>query len=98
MKILHVQLRQDFAAESFAQGFRIDCSNIIEFVYFRFGLIMSIVATRDIVAGEEVLVSYNYDIPHAPVWYRDQWFEYLRSSVGWSEERIEKWCGSTEKM
>ena len=26
---------------------------------------MSIVATKDIVAGEEVLVSYNHDIPHA---------------------------------
>ena len=76
----------------------IDCSNIVEFVYFRFGLIMSIVATRDIVAGEEILVSYNYDIPHAPAWYREQWFEYLRSSVGWSEERIEKWCGSTKRM
>ena len=31
---------------------------------------MSIVATKDIVAGEEVLVSYNHDIPHAPA-YRE---------------------------
>ena len=53
---------------------------------------MSIVATKDIVAGEEVLVSYNYAIPHSPAWYREQWFDHLRSSVGWSEERIDKWC------
>ena len=58
---------------------------------------MSIVATKDIVAGEEVLVSYNYDVPHAPAWYREQWFEHLRSSVGWSEERIEKWCDDEQR-
>ena len=40
---------------------------------------MSIVATKDIVAGEEVLVSYNYAIPHSPAWYREQWFDHLRS-------------------
>ena len=53
---------------------------------------MSIVATRDVTAGEEVLVSYNYDVPHAPAWYREQWIEHMRTSLGWSEERIEKWC------
>ena len=31
---------------------------------------MSVVAYRDIAAGEEVNVSYNYDIQKAPQWYR----------------------------
>ena len=53
---------------------------------------MSIVAAKDIVAGEEVLVSYNYDIPHAPSWYRELWFDHLRITEGWSEEQVEKWC------
>ena len=44
-------------------------------VYFnlwmrRYGLIMSIVASRDLVAGEEVFVSYNYALEKAPEWYQ----------------------------
>ena len=33
----------------------------------RFGLIMSVVADREIRRGEEVLVSYNYNVPEVPV-------------------------------
>ena len=31
---------------------------------------MSIVASRDLVAGEEVFVSYNYALEKAPEWYQ----------------------------
>ena len=31
---------------------------------------MSIVATRDLVAGEEIFVSYNYALEKAPEWYQ----------------------------
>ena len=37
---------------------------------FRFGLIMSVVAARDILPGEEILVSYNYDVSKSPGWYQ----------------------------
>ena len=36
----------------------------------RYGLTMSIVASRDLVAGEEVFVSYNYALEKAPEWYQ----------------------------
>ncbi len=36
----------------------------------RFGLIMSLVAKRDIEPGEEIYTSYNYDVQKAPVWYQ----------------------------
>ena len=36
----------------------------------RYGLVMSIVATRDLVAGEEIFVSYNYALEKAPEWYQ----------------------------
>ncbi len=34
---------------------------------------MCVLATRDISAGEEVLVSYNYELATAPRWYKDLW-------------------------
>lgn len=58
----------------------------------RFGHIMSVVAKRDIVEGEEILVSYNYEMVHAPEWYKDLWFTHLIKNLGWSEEEIEGWC------
>ena len=31
---------------------------------------MSIVSSKDIQAGEEIFVSYNYDIQKSPAWYQ----------------------------
>ena len=31
---------------------------------------MSVVAIKDILPGEEIRVSYNYEIPKAPQWYQ----------------------------
>ena len=39
-----------------------------EFEHPRFGVIMSVVALRDLRAGEEVFVSYNYCLGAAPPW------------------------------
>ena len=39
----------------------------------RFGNIMSVVSTRDISAGEEIYVCYNYKLHQAPIWYRNLW-------------------------
>ena len=52
----------------------------IYFVLFRFGLIMSIVALRDIRAGEEILVNYNYDVKLAPEWYRSLWMQHFHDA------------------
>ena len=41
-----------------------------EFEHPRFGRIMSVVALRDIKRDEEVFVSYNYSVSHAPEWYQ----------------------------
>jgi hypothetical protein len=38
--------------------------------HLRFGLIMSLVAKRDIQPGEEIFTSYNYDVQKAPIWYQ----------------------------
>ena len=55
----------------------------------RFGLIMSVRAITDIERGEEILVSYNYNIGQAPDWYRHAWFSHLRDNKEWSEEKIQ---------
>lgn len=34
---------------------------------------MSLVATRNIEEGEEILVNYNYDVASAPLWYKEEW-------------------------
>ena len=34
---------------------------------------MSVVSTKDISAGEEIYVCYNYKIEQAPEWYRNLW-------------------------
>ena len=39
----------------------------------RFGLVMGVMANRDLIAGEEVFVSYNYNIGKAPDWYQVRW-------------------------
>ena len=36
----------------------------------RFGLIICVVAKRDLPAGEEILVNYNMDMALAPEWYK----------------------------
>ena len=58
----------------------------------RFGQVMSVVASRDIMAGEEILVSYNYMIAKSPQWYKDLWFTHLRKDLLWSEHQIYKWA------
>jgi len=62
-----------------------------EFEHPRFGCIMSVVALRDIEAGEEVFVSYNYCIGSAPPWYQDLWWQYCKEQ-GWSQGEAEKWA------
>ena len=54
----------------------------------RFGLIMSVVATVPISQGEEVLVSYNYNLADCPAWYSAAWFTHLRDDLQWSEVRL----------
>jgi len=48
-----------------------------EFEHPRFGVIMSIVAIKPIHTDEEVLVSYNYTLCHAPPWYQQLWVQHL---------------------
>ena len=50
---------------------------------------MSVVANKEIPAGEEVLVSYNYK---SPDWYREQWFEHMRDNLEGSEKQIYNWA------
>ena len=39
---------------------------------------MSIVACRNIMKNEEVLVSYNYELSGSPEWYKDLWQNHKR--------------------
>ena len=47
----------------------------------RYGLVMSIVATRDLVAGEEIFVSYNYALEKAPEWYQVSHPSYVKMTI-----------------
>ena len=58
----------------------------------RFGLIMSVVANKEIHAGEEVLVSYSYMMAKSPDWYREQWFDNMQENLEWSEKQIYNWA------
>ena len=50
------------------------------FLYInRFGHIMSIVAVRTIMPGEEILVNYNYDVKMAPEWYQTLWKNFMQN-------------------
>ena len=69
-----------------------------QFWHPRFGLIMSVVADRDIKGGEELFVSYNYAIAQAPDWYQEQWFEHLREDLEWSEQQIHSWACRTYNL
>ena len=73
-------------------------SHFAQFWHPRFGLIMSIVADRDIKAGEEVFVCYNYVMALAPVWYQEQWFIHLREELQWTEQQIYSWAGKMNKL
>ncbi|XP_071743458.1 histone-lysine N-methyltransferase SETD7 isoform X5 [Lepeophtheirus salmonis] len=42
----------------------------------RFGEIMSILATKDILPNEEVFVNYNYNLSYSPDWYLSLWKEF----------------------
>ncbi len=55
----------------------------------RFGQIMSVVASRDLKAGDEVLVHYGYSIASSPEWYRAQWADHLRK-LGWSDDLVKR--------
>lgn len=61
----------------------------------QFGQIMSVVAISDIAIGEEILVSYNYSIPKAPLWYQEVWFDHCRNHLKWTEEELLKWADKT---
>ena len=37
----------------------------------RFGLVVTLLAVREISVGEEITVNYNYSLSVAPAWYRD---------------------------
>ena len=41
---------------------------------------MSIVAVRNIMPGEEILVNYNYDVKMAPDWYQTLWKHYMQKN------------------
>ena len=69
-----------------------------QFWHPRFGLIMSIVADRDIMAGEEIFVCYNYVMALAPAWYQEQWFKHLREELRWTEEQIHSWAARMNKL
>ena len=73
-------------------------SGFAQFWHPRFGLIMSIVANRDIRAGEEIFVSYNYVIATAPEWYQDQWFSHLRHELQWSVQQIRACAKKMQKL
>ena len=59
---------------------------------------MSLVAKREILAGEEILVNYGYKLSHAPTWYQDHWFRHLRRDRGWAEEKIRDWVENNARM
>ena len=69
-----------------------------QFWHPRHGLIMSIVATRDIRPGEELYASYNYVIAMAPDWYQEQWFRHVREELSWSEQQIQAWARKMKRM
>jgi hypothetical protein len=49
---------------------------------------MSIMAEVDIKSNEEVLVSYNYRIHQAPVWYQQLYFKHMREVEHVGEEGL----------
>ena len=59
---------------------------------------MSLVAKREIAAGEEILVNYSYSVSQAPVWYQHLWFTHLRRDRGWTEDKIRLWVENTARM
>ena len=63
-------------------------SSFAEINHPRFGRIMSIVASRNILCNEEILVSYGYRIWQSPAWYANLWFEYLREDLNLTEEEV----------
>jgi histone-lysine N-methyltransferase SETD7 len=63
-------------------------SGFQEFAHPRFGRIMSIMAEVDIKSNEEVLVSYNYRIHQAPVWYQQLYFKHMREVEHVGEEGL----------
>ena len=42
---------------------------------------MSLVAAKDIEAGEEILVNYNYELQFAPEWYQELWKSVSNNSL-----------------
>ena len=59
---------------------------------------MSIVAEREILAGEELFVNYNYKLVYAPDWYQLQWFHHVRNNLFWSEEKIDRFVQNLAVM
>ena len=45
----------------------------------RFRVTVAIFAAKNIEKGEEILVSYNYELPTAPLWYKKLYTKSLQS-------------------
>ncbi len=58
----------------------------------RFGLVCSLVADRDVGAGEELLVDYGLGMADAPTWYKELWVRHCRQQRDMTDEQIEAWC------
>ena len=40
-------------------------------IVFRYGMIVTLIANRQILPGEEITVNYNYHTSIAPAWYKE---------------------------
>ncbi|XP_071743457.1 uncharacterized protein [Lepeophtheirus salmonis] len=69
-----------------------------EIYHPRFGHIMSVISVQDIRVGEEITVSYNYDLARSPVWYRDAWFHYLRDHEDLNETTLQMTANKKSKV
>jgi len=67
-------------------------TNFNSFWHPKFGPCMSVITKRDIQPGEELFVSYNYQLETAPEWYQALWFSHLRDDEGMTEPEIYNWC------
>ena len=50
-----------------------------------FGVIVGLVAWREIRRGEEILVNYHYDRQAGPLWYREGYRRYLDRVTSYQE-------------
>ena len=62
-------------------------SQFIVYDHPLFGIIPAIITIRDVEEGEEVFVSYGYDLLESPQWYREEWqmSEYKEAGVSFAD-------------